>query len=210
LRRGIDEANALTGLLQERADIAKKAVGKLSFAVEAFAAHPGLRRVLVYCDDNVQLAAVNDRLSTMGVSTVQYVGEMDEQERASAIRAIEGGAARAVLSMRCLDEGVDIPSCDGAVILASSKTWREFIQRRGRVLRLYPDKPFATIVDPIVLPPGRSTGGVEALVSGEIHRACVFVRDSENRATGESIARRICLAHHIPYEEVEADSRGPV
>jgi superfamily II DNA or RNA helicase len=202
-----DSAAGLTALLQQRADITKKAQEKIPLVTRVLGVHKALRRVLVYCDDKEQLSAVRESLIAAGVETVQYVGEMDEGERADAIRAIDGGAARIVLSMRCLDEGVDIPSCDGAIILASSKTWREFVQRRGRVLRLYRDKPVATIVDPIVLPVVASEASV-AMVESELRRSCVFIRDAVNRATGEAIARKIALAHHIDFDEVSANARN--
>lgn len=202
-----DAAAGLTALLQQRADITKKAEEKIPLVGRALGRHPNLRRVLVYCDDKDQLNAVRKSLIDARVETVQYVGEMDESERADAIRAIEGGAARVVLSMRCLDEGVDIPSCDGAIILASSKTWREFVQRRGRVLRRHREKPVATIVDPIVLPVAASEASA-AMVESELRRSCVFILDAVNRASGESIARRIALDHHIDFEKVAADARN--
>ncbi|MBL3199900.1 type III restriction endonuclease subunit R, partial [Klebsiella pneumoniae] len=52
-----------------------------------------------------------------------------------------------VVSIRCLDEGVDIPAVSHALILASSKNPREFIQRRGRVLRKSPTKSMSYVYD---------------------------------------------------------------
>src|SRR5690606_13078382 len=57
-----------------------------------------------------------------------------------------------VVSIRCLDEGVDIPSVSHALILASSKNPREFVQRRGRVLRRFPGKSVSQIFDVLVAP----------------------------------------------------------
>ena len=57
-----------------------------------------------------------------------------------------------VVSIRCLDEGVDIPSVSHALILASSRNPREFIQRRGRVLRRSPGKSLAHLHDVVVVP----------------------------------------------------------
>ena len=55
--------------------------------------------------------------------------------------------------MKCLDEGVDVPSTRTAYIMASSSNPREFIQRRGRVLRRYEGKEFSVIHDMIAVPP---------------------------------------------------------
>ena len=60
---------------------------------------------------------------------------------------------RILVSIRCLDEGVDIPDVSHALILASSQNPRQFIQRRGRVLRRAPGKSCRRIVhDSIVTP----------------------------------------------------------
>ncbi len=56
------------------------------------------------------------------------------------------------MTIKCLDEGVDVPPANTAVILASSGNPREYIQRRGRVLRRFPGKDKAVIYDIIVLP----------------------------------------------------------
>ena len=58
-----------------------------------------------------------------------------------------------LVAIRCLDEGVDIPAIETAVILASSGNPRQFVQRRGRILRPYPGKQRATLFDMIVMPP---------------------------------------------------------
>jgi superfamily II DNA or RNA helicase len=57
-----------------------------------------------------------------------------------------------LVAIRCLDEGINIPSIKGALILASNDDYREFVQRRGRILRLYDNKDNANIYDVIVLP----------------------------------------------------------
>jgi superfamily II DNA or RNA helicase len=57
-----------------------------------------------------------------------------------------------MVAIRCLDEGVDIPAVNRALILASSTNSREFIQRRGRVLRAHEDKFFRQVHDCLVLP----------------------------------------------------------
>lgn len=57
------------------------------------------------------------------------------------------------MAIRCLDEGIDIPMIENAVILASSSNPRQFIQRRGRILRPHDGKKEATLFDMIVIPP---------------------------------------------------------
>ena len=54
--------------------------------------------------------------------------------------------------MYCLDEGIDVPEFKGAVLVASSRSKRQYIQRRGRVLRNHPSKKYAVIHDILVIP----------------------------------------------------------
>jgi superfamily II DNA or RNA helicase len=54
--------------------------------------------------------------------------------------------------MKCLDEGVDVPRSELAIFCASTGNPRQFIQRRGRILRTHKDKKEAVIHDLIVIP----------------------------------------------------------
>jgi len=173
-------------------------------------AHPETRKLLVYCDDREQLGAVSRALKGAKVTYVYYEGDMDEEERRAAANALERGVARCVLSMRCLDEGVDFPSVDGALVLASSKTKREFIQRRGRVLRRFPGKTHATIIDALVVPSdrppqGEISSGLRALIRDELRRALIFSKPARNRPVVESQIFRIGSRFGLPKTEVETD-----
>ena len=90
------------------------------------------------------------------------------------------------MAIRCLDEGVDVPRTETAYILASSLNPRQFIQRRGRVLRRAPGKEFAHIYDFIVVPPvGTSLedaafNSERTLMRRELSRVDEFATSSEN------------------------------
>lgn len=73
-------------------------------------------------------------------------------ERQYIIDKFKKGDFDALLAIKCLDEGIDIPSADKAILLASSTNPREYIQRIGRVIRRYPGKEEATIYDIIIKP----------------------------------------------------------
>src|SRR5690606_11013029 len=62
------------------------------------------------------------------------------------------GYISTLVAIRCLDEGINIPSIETALILSSNDNYREFVQRRGRILRKYKNKKYANIIDIIVLP----------------------------------------------------------
>jgi superfamily II DNA or RNA helicase len=88
-----------------------------------------------------------------------------------------------LIAIRCLDEGVDIPAIKTAIILASSSNPRQFIQRRGRILRPHPSKQQATLFDTIVIPPSldRETWEVEKnLLRKELRRFLTFAELADN------------------------------
>lgn len=182
LRSGGDPALAerLKKALIERARVVKQAEGKVSLAVQVLREHfrPS-DRWLVYCDNLVQLRAVCTALNAMGLAPLPFHSEMDGDRKAT-LRWLdqEGGV---VVAIKCLDEGVDVPSVSHALILASSKNPREFIQRRGRVLRRSPGKSLAFIHDAIVVPSTRGTGAdPDPITTGEMARAIGFATQADN------------------------------
>ena len=95
------------------------------------------------------------------------------------------GAIQVLLAKKVLDEGVDIPTIREAFIIASSTVEREWVQRRGRVLRVHPGKPWAVVHDFLALPPPRSfrrepSGSVAGIVRTEFGRAQAFGRHAQN------------------------------
>ena len=73
-------------------------------------------------------------------------------DRMQLVESFNKGDISALAAIRCLDEGINIPSIKSALILSSNDDYREFVQRRGRILRTYKDKKTANIYDVIVLP----------------------------------------------------------
>lgn len=86
-----------------------------------------------------------------------------------------------------LNEGIDIPAAKRAFFIASSTSEREFIQRRGRVLRKSPGKTLAEIFDFIVLPPNTSYSHSKNIVDSELKRAMDFVKTADNYSSVEKI-----------------------
>lgn len=82
----------------------------------------------------------------------KFTATEDIQERMQLIDSFNKGYIEYLVAIRCLDEGINIPSIKSALILSSNDNYREFVQRRGRILRLYPGKDIANIYDVIVLP----------------------------------------------------------
>lgn len=173
---GSDDPSArLKLLLIRRARIVKGARAKVALAgrILADAYRPG-QRWIVYCDDQDQLAEVKRSIAQSGLDDVYEYHSAMIGDRARTLEVF-GERGGVVVSIRCLDEGVDIPSVTHALILASSKNPREFIQRRGRVLRRSPGKALAHLHDVIVAPETDdedAMGG--SILKGELARAIEF------------------------------------
>lgn len=112
----------------------------------------------------------------------QYISGLDDAQ--GTLDAFERGDIQILLSMKCLDEGVDIPRAQNAIFISSTGNPRQFIQRRGRVLRTCKGKEMAHIWDLIVTPPNVSDTASETeknLFVGEVRRILNFAALAENK-----------------------------
>ncbi|NKE70128.1 DEAD/DEAH box helicase family protein [Candidatus Manganitrophus noduliformans] len=140
-------------LLRERANILNCARGKIPLLKVLLPEPSEMTHVLFYCthgqiDDVIHLLA-----DTLSMRVRRFTAEESRQERQGLLSNFENGEIQGLVAMKCLDEGVDLPATKTAYILASSSNPREFIQRRGRILRLHPNKRRAVIHDLIAVPP---------------------------------------------------------
>ena len=105
----------------------------------------------------------------------------------SVIDAFRTGSLKVLTAKRVLDEGINVPEISTAIILASTTTERQWVQRRGRVLRMCSaiDKEYATIHDFLVLPPPGEPkdDDVKRLIQGELFRCYEFTNLARNRAS---------------------------
>jgi excinuclease UvrABC helicase subunit UvrB len=139
-------------------------------------------------------------LRSGGIDASEYHSTMSG-DRAQTLRLFDhhGGI---LVSIRCLDEGVDIPSVSHALILASSRNPREFIQRRGRVLRKAEGKSVAFIHDAVVVPLAISDEDPSIdLLAGEMTRAIEFGRNALNPSSITDL-ERIALRFGLDYDEL--------
>ncbi len=108
------------------------------------------------------------------------------QNRDEVLKKFANGDIEVLTSMKCLDEGVDVPRSELAIFCASTGNPRQFIQRRGRILRTHPDKHIAIIHDLVVAPEFDSTeenyNMERNLLKGELQRVKDFAGLSENPA----------------------------
>ena len=190
---GGDQGGGLEERLQrlyiKRARVVKHAAAKVPLAVQVISAEVQRgQRWIIYCEDLGQLNAVCGGLTSRGIVNMPFHSQM-EGNREETLRWLDqrGGI---VVAIKCLDEGVDVPSVTHALILASSKNPREFIQRRGRVLRTAPKKALAYVHDAIVLPPKPKAADDETadpITAGELARAVEFAQHADNPASAADL-----------------------
>ena len=109
-----------------------------------------------------------------------------QKDRDAILADFARGKLQVLTSMKCLDEGVDVPRSELAIFCASTGNPRQFIQRRGRVLRQHPDKHMAEIHDLVVAPEVSATSSgykmEQALLKNELLRVKNFSILSENQS----------------------------
>jgi superfamily II DNA or RNA helicase len=151
-------------LLLQRARLLASARGKIPALIECLSPLKETTHNLIYCGDGSvegvvdasimrQIDAVIRALGRdVGMAVAKYVADTALTRRHVLRQRFADGTIQGLVAIRCLDEGVDIPETLRAFILASSTNPRQFIQRRGRILRRAPGKSMADIYDFIVEP----------------------------------------------------------
>ncbi len=191
-------------LLIQRSRIAKKARVKTGLATNVIKKEfKEGQSWLIYCEDSDQLNEMLLKLRAEGLRPLEYHSNMSG-DKVDALNWFKkfGGV---LVSIKCLDEGVDIPAVSHAFILASSQNPRQFIQRRGRVLRKSAEKNIAVIHDAIVVPIDPESESEQiSLLKAELIRALEFANSALNKGAGADL-RRIALEMGIdPSPDGEA------
>jgi superfamily II DNA or RNA helicase len=116
------------------------------------------------------------------ITVRKFISETDDKE--NILRQFSNGELDVLTSMRCLDEGMDIPRAELAIFCASTGNPRQFVQRRGRILRTHPEKLFAYIHDLVVIPKVNSNSSnyrmERSILKKELERVRDFALLSEN------------------------------
>ena len=126
----------------------------------------------------------------------------DVKGRSEILDKYAKGEIEVLTSMKCLDEGVDVPRSEMAIFCASTGNPRQFIQRRGRILRKHPDKHMAIIHDLVVAPEisrGQENYNMErSLLKGELKRVRDFAVLSENADFAYAELEEILTYYNLP------------
>lgn len=216
-------SEAAKTLLIQRSRIVAGAIEKIAVLKELMKDYVNDNQILVYCgatrpynpaldesesDDEGerQIVMISKMLGLeLGMAVRHFTSNESAKER-EEIKAqfAETNPYQALIAIKCLDEGVNIPSIKTAFILASSTNPKEYIQRRGRVLRKYPGKDYAVIYDFVTLP--RPLNEVDAyednkseisLARREIARMKEFGYISQNPQETDKLIKEITVAYGL-------------
>lgn len=125
-----------------------------------------------------------------------------QKNREAILEDFENGDLEVLTSMKCLDEGVDVPRSEMAIFCASTGNPRQFIQRRGRILRTHKDKKFAYIHDLVVVPNiGADCVDYEMerkLILSELKRVRDFASLSRNLDYSYIVLEEVLNFYNIP------------
>ena len=174
-----DENPFLTALLIKRKRVIHKAAAKIpafeSIINSLYKEKGTLKYTMVYApegvspSDDIYYAAIDDQdfveddnlpMINLYTKIVSQVNEKitveqftsKDTDRPRILEDFTNGLTQVLVAMKCLDEGIDIPRAENAIFISSTGNPRQFIQRRGRILRMHPDKSKACIHDLVVAP----------------------------------------------------------
>lgn len=234
IESSIEKNSNLERLLLKRKRIIHKASNKLSSTIrilkERFNKEGSLKYTFIYVPEGMdpELSEMDlenedeERIINKYIKEIaliddsilvnKIVGGMRNREQ--ILNQFERGDIQVLTSMKCLDEGVDIPRAEYAIFCSSTGNPRQFIQRRGRVLRKHPEKTSATVHDLVVIPL-IDKGNVENfeteknLVKGELQRVMYFASLSKNPMYSFKVFSEICEYYNIDiysiYNELKDD-----
>ena len=192
-------------MLIERAKISKKASNKTKKAVDVIKKnykHDEIQRWLVYCQDLEQLVELQQKLFNEDFICSVYYSDLEEETKKVTLEEFynKGGI---LLSIKCLDEGVDIPAADHALILASSSNKREYIQRRGRVLRVDKNNVFkrAKVFDLMTVAQSLKDKYIRSLVRSELTRAFEFSEHARNCSVTQIKIEELLKKYNIDIKD---------
>ena len=197
-----DDFGRVKDLLIKRSRIVAGASQKAEILDSLISPFENKKHILVYCgsetginaDDeqtDKQIDDVKQRLESHHMLALTYTAKEKPEERKKRIRFFIRGEINALVAIRCLDEGVDIPCIETAFILASTTNPKQYIQRRGRLLRIDRDNKdkiaqiydFVTIsrpLDDLKFVSDEVLQSEKGLVKRELQRVEEFYAEADN------------------------------
>lgn len=212
----------VTQLLMQRKRIIHKAENKLTvfktIAKEEYEKRGNLKYTFVYVPEGSDDTSLeNERMIQLynqaimetdkEIRVSSFTGESDD--RSFVLTAFEEGRIDVLTAMKCLDEGVDVPRTELAIFCSSTGNPRQFIQRRGRILRQHINKKAAVIHDLVVIPkievnPSQNNffEMERSQVESELRRVADFALMSRNQYEAIEKVNKICYYYDLNIYEI--------
>lgn len=203
-------------LLINRSRIGKNAVNKMSSMAnivpqlknEGFFDH-----CLIYCSDgrdpedhtSRSINSVIEILNNNKILNRRFTSDDAFSTRSEILDDFANGNVSTLVAIKCLDEGVDVPATKNAIVMASTGNPREYIQRRGRILRPSIGKEYAVLYDFIIIPSGseKYRDAEHNLFNTEYRRFREFSDSSLNKEENEVVINAIISKYDIELEDFE-------
>lgn len=197
----------LQRMILKRTELLAKAENKLPTFIDMLKEQmkeEEVKHTLVYCSKG-ESQKITKLISELGIRAHEFVYKVSNADRQKVLKAFAKGDIQVLVAIKCLDEGVDVPETRTAYLLASTSNPREFIQRRGRILRRAPGKHMSKIIDFIVFPPRKSLncGGVDnvdnSIIEKEMPRFAEFYRYAFNSGYTRGVIRKYLAIYNLEY-----------
>ena len=186
------EYNRLQGKRSDLIAGVESKLVKLEMLLNLQAETDGISHTLVYCgsrkgeDNDRHIERTLKLIGKLGIKARKFTASESMEDRKEILKLFSAGELGAIAAIKCLDEGVDVPATRVAYILASTANPREYIQRRGRVLRKSEGKEIAVIHDFLVAPPSKKYRE-DDMVERELERAREFSSLALNRSECDAV-----------------------
>ena len=150
-------------------------------------------------DDVRQIEQVVKVVNEYSWMASKFTSEENKTERETILNNFKNGDLKSMVAIKCLDEGIDIPDCKRAFFLASSSNPRQFIQRRGRILRKSHGKDVAHIYDFMVFIPFELSSSEydRKLLKNELRRVSEFTKLSLNEIENYTKLRPLLIDYGL-------------
>lgn len=201
-------ADGLTKFLRDRLRVISMAEEKNAKIDDIIKMITEKDHCVVYCGDgrlfgNTEqemrhIEFVRNALDGQGFKASQFTATENMDTRMRLVKAFNKGEISTLVAIRCLDEGINIPSIKSALILSSNDNYREFVQRRGRILRTYKGKQDAVIYDVLVLPSTNTPGMAQI----ELRRYYEYARLALNKEDLEKKLKEQLEYYGLSLEDI--------
>lgn len=180
------DTDRIQKLNRDRSLILAKAYGKIPLLIQLLKEKgiSNISHTLVYVGQG-QVDMFTKLLSDLGLRVHRFNSDVPNKERKEILKAFDSGDIQVLVAIKCLDEGVDVPSTKTAFFLASTSNPREFVQRRGRILRTYDGKISAEIYDFIAFPQDVDGETFTMIAKKELPRFAEFSRAAINTSSAK-------------------------